>query len=319
MSYHPNSSESLNDLLSRTFKFLKAARLQPFLLTLPLHGDAAESNQQGIREKMLKNRSQVVTNFNPPDVENHENPIALDSLDQVIERLVDSNIVGFVLVVAEYIGPDREPPESDEMNAVTTAAYQYRPVSGGIVELLDEHERAIRGLWCRRSLKPRITGPLLKATTMRLIAHAFEWQHPSTTKRLNRKLLSCLELHGQTFPREMYVFLTTSAGLNLSKHWETPADGGAHNDSPHMKCKCLKLSDKEEAWQFWGISESRFVKFWTSRKDTLVPLVPPDYLMEQFAASATQAKRSSPDYGDNGSSAAAAPPPQDSSKKRQKE
>lgn len=279
------NADSLQGVLDRSYKYLKAANLRPFLLTLPLHGAAAKSNQEGIREKIMKNKSQVVTDQNPESKTAKINPESVKLMNQVADRLTSEDIVGFVMVIAEYLGVEEQSNNTSEHNneLSSTAAYQYRPVAGGIVELLDEYERAVRAVWCRRSLPNTLTDEFLKVIVMRIIAHAFEWQHPSKpNKKVSSKLVSSLEIHSLAFPTETYDFLTKQTGLNLSKHWETEDDGGAHNDSPNQKCKCFKLADKEGAWQFWGISESRFLKAWTLRKDSLIPLEPNSALAGMF-------------------------------------
>eukprot|EP00922_Rhytidocystis_sp_ex-Travisia-forbesii_P049367 GHVS01073494.1.p1 GENE.GHVS01073494.1~~GHVS01073494.1.p1 ORF type:complete len:317 (-),score=41.57 GHVS01073494.1:1682-2632(-) len=286
----PAASEHLTELLDRSYAYLKACGLRPFLLSLPLCGQAAFGNQSGIREKMLKNRSFVETDHNPADIDTNVNVDAVQEINNVVEKLVDQDIVGFVLVVAEYMGPGVSPPDGPD--AVCSSAYQYRPVAGGIVHLLDETERAVRAVWCRRSLPLEASDALLKVVTMRLFAHAFEWQHPDNgSKRVTHKLVSALETHSLAFPKQTYRFMTTQAGMMLSKHWEMHGDGGAHNDAPTQKCKCFKLSENDDSWQFWGISESRFIKYWNTNKDKLIPNVPADAVISQFQRK-VQSKRS---------------------------
>eukprot|EP00922_Rhytidocystis_sp_ex-Travisia-forbesii_P003421 GHVS01004987.1.p1 GENE.GHVS01004987.1~~GHVS01004987.1.p1 ORF type:complete len:308 (-),score=49.55 GHVS01004987.1:358-1281(-) len=287
------AAEQLTELLDRSYAYLKVIGLRPFLLSLPLCGQAAVGNQKGIREKMLKNRSHVATEHNPSDAETNSNPDAAEEIDNVVEQLVEQDVVGFVLVIAEYMGPGPVPKED------TNSAYQYRPVAGGIVHLLDETERAVRAVWCRRSLDTEVSEALLKVVCMRLFAHAFEWQYPERGgKRVAHKLVSALETHGLAFPRQAYKFIT--ADMMLSKHWEMHGDGGAHNDAPQQKCKCYKLADVKESWQFWGISETRFAKYWNTNKDTLIPHTPPEAVLQQFHRK-VQLKRSaeSSDLGDD--------------------
>eukprot|EP00922_Rhytidocystis_sp_ex-Travisia-forbesii_P024141 GHVS01035441.1.p1 GENE.GHVS01035441.1~~GHVS01035441.1.p1 ORF type:complete len:360 (+),score=78.61 GHVS01035441.1:98-1081(+) len=296
----PVSSDPLSELLDRSHSYLKLAGLRPFLLSLPLSGQAADGNQKGIREKMLKNRSHVQTPYNPPDADTHTNADAVEEVDNLVEKLVEPEIVGFVLVIAEYVGPGSATAADD--NGELNAAYQYRPVAGGIVHLLDETERAVRAIWCRRSLPLDVSEVLLKVVTLRLFAHAFEWQYPDLSsggggggigggraKRVAHKLVSALETHSLAFPRQSYRFIT--GGMMLSKHWEMHGDGGAHNDAPTQKCKCFKLSDDEASWQFWGISESRFVKYWNVNKNLLIPINPPEIVIQQFHRN-VQLKRS---------------------------
>eukprot|EP00922_Rhytidocystis_sp_ex-Travisia-forbesii_P003419 GHVS01004985.1.p1 GENE.GHVS01004985.1~~GHVS01004985.1.p1 ORF type:complete len:306 (-),score=38.38 GHVS01004985.1:274-1191(-) len=276
------ASEQLAELLERSYAYLKLLGLRPFLLSLPLCGQAAEGNQKGIRDKMLKNRSYVATDHNPADSDTRTNKDAVEEIDNVVEKLVDKDSIGFVLVIAEYMGPGLAPPEGAD--AVTSSAYQYRPVAGGIVHLLDETERAVRAVWCRRSLSSEVSESLLKVVTLRLFAHAFEWPYPDTGgKRPTHKLVSALETHSLAFPRQTYGFIT--AGLMLSKHWEMHGDGGAHNDAPSQKCKCFKLAGHPESWQFWGISESRFLKYWNMNKHHLIPTHPPEPVLQQSAES----------------------------------
>eukprot|EP00920_Eleutheroschizon_duboscqi_P002698 GHVT01006287.1.p1 GENE.GHVT01006287.1~~GHVT01006287.1.p1 ORF type:complete len:236 (-),score=49.70 GHVT01006287.1:1228-1935(-) len=202
-------------------------------------------------------------------------------------------VVGFVLVLTEYIGPDVPPPNPDD-SSVVSQAFHFCPVAGGIVELLDEHERAVRAVWCRRSIPSECASELLRVVLLRLMAHAFHWSHPHQTKMRNSsKLVSLLEVHGLAFPRSAYEFLSTKEGLNLSKHYETPDNGGAHNDTPNQKCKCFKLQDKPNAWLFLGISESRFIKIWNARRETLIPSIPSQTLVQTFARS--RARSRSPD------------------------
>eukprot|EP00922_Rhytidocystis_sp_ex-Travisia-forbesii_P018061 GHVS01026906.1.p1 GENE.GHVS01026906.1~~GHVS01026906.1.p1 ORF type:complete len:313 (+),score=43.60 GHVS01026906.1:481-1419(+) len=236
------NSDAHRAIVQQSNSLYRQLGLQPFLISLPLHGSTASINKKGIRDKILKNRSYVVTELNPLEANlTREMPEAVHGVETMVERLTDNDIMGFVFVVAEVLSED-----------------DYRPVAGAVVELLDEHERSIRGMWCRRSLPDELVSLLLKVTAIRLFANAFELPTPGQRVRNSNKLISTLETTCLTFPREASDFFTTT--LEMSKHWETEGKAGTHNDHPTVKCNCRKLAGGEGAWQFWGISETRFVK-----------------------------------------------------------
>ncbi|KAF8822426.1 hypothetical protein IE077_004588 [Cardiosporidium cionae] len=111
-----------------------------------------------------------------------------------------------------------------------------------------------------KSLPETLANELMQLTCMLLLAHAFELAFPGKKNRSANKLVSTLDETSLSFPKEAREFLINTA--MLSKHWETKEIAGNHNDSPSCKCKCYRLSGKEDAWMFWGISESRFLKQW---------------------------------------------------------
>ncbi|KAF8820323.1 hypothetical protein IE077_003288 [Cardiosporidium cionae] len=303
------ASAVIQEILDKSRRFFSQIGLRPFLLSLPLQGPAAESNREGIREKILKNRSQV--SADSAENENiQQNATAIDSINDVVDRLTSLDAVGFVLLITEYIGTEDESYDvTDE--SIATAACQHRPVAGGIVELVDEYERAIRGVWCRRSLPEATAERLLEVMILQLVAQSFICEHPmNVSKRSSNKLLSTVDAHCQTFPRETYVFLTSQSGLNLGKHWETPQHGGNHNDTPYKRCQCFKQANKPDAFQFWGISESRFVSLWTNRKATLIPSIPSAELLHKFCFT----KKRKPMTDPNGNSSNE--PPKTASRRR---
>ncbi|PFH37264.1 hypothetical protein BESB_037220 [Besnoitia besnoiti] len=266
---------------SRTEAIFAALHLRSFVLRLPIVNVAdAEKTRQGIFEKILKNRSYSCTRSNPKDAFTRQpNPeLAAAQTEEIVEMLSAPSSVGFVLVVVE---------EAVQTKGGSGQA-EYCPVGGGIVEVVDEHERSIRGLWCRRSLPPDFSSLLMKALCLRIFAQAFEWPDepagavgvspggagtPGTgvssgggtsrggsSSKNPYRLVSCTEKALLLFPRDAVTFLTET--LMLSKHWETELDGGSHNDHPTVKCKCQKLSKLPGAWQFYGICESRFLNYW---------------------------------------------------------
>ncbi|CBZ54576.1 conserved hypothetical protein [Neospora caninum Liverpool] len=273
MSLSSSSYTAQQELInSRTEAVFAALHLRSFVLRLPIvNVPDAEKTRQGIYEKILKNRSFSCTRSNPRDeLTRQPNPdLAAKQTEEVVQILSAPSSVGFVLVVVE-----------ESVQKKGTGQAEYCPVGGGVVEVVDEHERSIRGMWCRRSLPPEFSALLMKALCLRVFAQAFEWpDEPSGavgaspggaapggagassrgTKNPYR-LVSCTEKALLLFPRDAVKFLTES--LMLSKHWETELDGGSHNDHPTVKCKCQKLSKLPGAWQFYGICESRFLNYW---------------------------------------------------------
>ncbi|EPT26716.1 hypothetical protein TGME49_235670 [Toxoplasma gondii ME49] len=274
MSLSSTSYAAQQELInSRTEAVFAALHLRSFVLRLPIVNVAdAEKTRQGIYEKILKNRSFSCTRSNPRDeLTRQPNPdVAAKQTEEIVEMLSAPSSVGFVLVVVE---------ESVQKKGGSGQA-EYCPVGGGIVEVVDEYERSIRGMWCRRSLPPDFSALLMKALCLRVFAQAFEWpEEPSggvgaspggaapgagsgnlRGAKNPYRLVSCTEKALLLFPRDAVKFLTES--LMLSKHWETELDGGSHNDHPTVKCKCQKLSKLPGAWQFYGICESRFLNYW---------------------------------------------------------
>eukprot|EP00922_Rhytidocystis_sp_ex-Travisia-forbesii_P023426 GHVS01034357.1.p1 GENE.GHVS01034357.1~~GHVS01034357.1.p1 ORF type:complete len:313 (-),score=33.28 GHVS01034357.1:344-1282(-) len=289
-------------IVLRTNALYRQLGLQPFILSLPLHGSTADMNKKGIRDKILKNRSYIATEYNlqEPNLTS-EVPEAVRRVDTMVESLSNKDVRGFILVITEVL------PEQD-----------YRPVAGAVVELVDDHERSIRGMWCRRSLPSELVSCLLKVTTIRLFAHAFELAMPGQKVRNSNKLVSTLETACLSFPREAADFLATT--LEMSKHWETETDAGTHSDHPTLKCKCKKLDASKGAWQFWGISETRFIKTWKSNEYVYVPQNVPeeyrDYFLYNPAMEPLAAPAMSDEGGGDGENGTATP---DSKKKRKRE
>eukprot|EP00922_Rhytidocystis_sp_ex-Travisia-forbesii_P018070 GHVS01026915.1.p1 GENE.GHVS01026915.1~~GHVS01026915.1.p1 ORF type:complete len:312 (+),score=27.82 GHVS01026915.1:347-1282(+) len=258
------TSEIHRAIVKQSNALYRELGLQPFLLPLPLYGATADNNKKGIRDKILKNRSYVVTEYNHLETNvTREIPDVVNMVETMVESLTENDITGFVFVLAEVL------PEQD-----------YRPVAGAVVELLDDHERTIRGIWCRRSLPGELVSWMLKVTAILLFAHAFELATSGQRIRNSNKLVSTLETTCLTFPREVADFLTTT--LEMSKHWETEANAGTHNDHPNVKCKCRKLGVEDGAWQFWGISETRFIKIWKENGQRYIPQTVPDKFKNYF-------------------------------------
>eukprot|EP00922_Rhytidocystis_sp_ex-Travisia-forbesii_P018064 GHVS01026909.1.p1 GENE.GHVS01026909.1~~GHVS01026909.1.p1 ORF type:complete len:272 (+),score=36.58 GHVS01026909.1:481-1296(+) len=201
------NSDAHRAIVQQSNSLYRQLGLQPFLISLPLHGSTASINKKGIRDKILKNRSYVVTELNPLEANlTREMPEAVHGVETMVERLTDNDIMGFVFVVAEVLSED-----------------DYRPVAGAVVELLDEHERSIRGMWCRRSLPDELVSLLLKVTAIRLFANAFELPTPGQRVRNSNKLISTLETTCLTFPREASDFFTTSKSFLSYTQFHPPA------------------------------------------------------------------------------------------------
>lgn len=136
------SSYSMHQELinTRTEAIFAALHLKSFVLRLPIANVAdAEKTRQGIYEKILKNRSYSCTRSNPRDelTRQPDPEVSAAQTAEIVALLSAPSTVGFVLVVVEEA----------VQNSKTGGQPEYCPVGGGIVEVIDEHERSIRGLW----------------------------------------------------------------------------------------------------------------------------------------------------------------------------
>ncbi|KAL8434231.1 hypothetical protein Efla_001996 [Eimeria flavescens] len=249
--------------------------LGTFLLRLPLPSKDSGSTVQGICEKVMKNRSSSHTRANPVD-DNTEQPDLARSeayVQRLREMLSSESVAGFVLVVVE--NPPAEASEGTEVH--------YCPVAGGIIEVLDSFERSVRAIWCRRSLPADVSEAIMRALSLRLFAYAFASSQQVVPNLLNKeslspakapaanRLISCTQESMFLFPVDATVFMKTQ--LCMSKHWETPLDGGSHIDHPKAPCRCSSLRNVAGAWQFCGISLSRFVNYWRNHGRTAIPAI----------------------------------------------
>lgn len=224
----------------------------------------------------MKNRSSAYTRANPIDANTEQPDITRSEayVQNIREMLSSESVAGFVLVVVE--NPPSEASRGSEVH--------YCPVAGGIVEVLDSFERSVRAIWCRRSLPVEVSEAIMRALTLRLFAYGFassqqkvpnllnkESLSPSKTTAANR-LISCTQESMFLFPRDATAFMKTQ--LCMSKHWETPLDGGSHIDHPKAPCRCSSVRSVAGAWQFSGISLSRFVNYWRNHGRTAFHEIP---------------------------------------------
>ncbi|OEH76950.1 uncharacterized protein LOC34622134 [Cyclospora cayetanensis] len=263
----------LQEIGEATDSVLSSMNLRPFLLRLPLPAKDAGSTIQGICEKVMKNRSLSHTRSNPIDTHTEQPDISRSEaqVQRIRELLSSESVAGFVLVVVE--NPPLEACEGSDVH--------YCPVAGGIMEVLDPVERSLRAIWCRRSLPLDVSEVIMRALSLRLFAYGFASSQQMVPNLLNKdslslsktpvanRLISCTEESMYLFPRDATAFLKTQ--LCMSKHWETPLDGGSHIDHPKAPCRCGSVRNVAGAWQFSGISLSRFVNYWRNHGRTAIP------------------------------------------------
>ncbi|KAL8275934.1 hypothetical protein Esti_000050 [Eimeria stiedai] len=281
----------LQEIGEVTDSLLSSMNLRTFLLRLPLPTKDAGSTIQGICEKVMKNRSCSHTKANPLDSNTEQPDISRAEayVQRIREMLSSESVAGFVLVVVE--NPSTEASEGSEVH--------YCPVAGGIVEVLDSFERSASApkrvghgpqlcqlrvqivRRCRRSLPPDVSEAIMRALSLRLFAYGFASSQQVVPNLLNRetlspakapaanRLISCTQESMFLFPRDATAFMKTQ--LCMSRHWETPLDGGSHIDHPKAPCRCSSVRNVAGAWQFSGISLSRFVNYWRNHGRTAVP------------------------------------------------
>lgn len=279
------AAECLQEIGKATDSVFLSLNLRPFLLRLPLPPEDASSTIQGICEKVVKNRSFSHTRSNPLD-DSTEQPDISRSEAQVQcirELLSNGNAAGFVLVVVE----------NPSVHTSDLSEVQYCPVAGGVVEVLDSSERSVRAIWCRRSLPLNVSEIIIRALSLRLFAYGFASSQqvvpnlldkdlllPSKTP-VSSRLISCTQESMFLFPRNATAFMKSE--LCMSKHWETPLDGGTHIDHPKAPCRCSSKRNVPGAWQFSGISLSRFVNYWRNHGRTAISEIP-TYAVSYFIA-----------------------------------
>eukprot|EP00923_Selenidium_pygospionis_P010384 GHVN01018050.1.p1 GENE.GHVN01018050.1~~GHVN01018050.1.p1 ORF type:complete len:337 (-),score=84.73 GHVN01018050.1:336-1289(-) len=263
------------DIRSLTDKVFDRYSYSSFSLPIPLSGDKAESNKNGIKEKILKNRSQLRTEMNqsPETIDgsdvcssNEENESALNEIKSMVDRLIscsgdDGKMTGFVFILAE-----KHNDQQQEM---------LRPVAGGIFEYLLNGDREIRGVWCRRNLNSETASEINKAVCVRLMADALLYNSPITqTERGDEREVGLMDrsisIRAElllSFPTAAAKFVTDREGLNLREHKEL---GCNHSDNPTSKCKCLGLKAKDGSKlavpRFYGIGLNRFFNQFKQRE-----------------------------------------------------
>ncbi|KAH8581523.1 uncharacterized protein ELE39_000584 [Cryptosporidium sp. chipmunk genotype I] len=249
--------------------------LRPFLLNLPLNKN--ENTRDGIKKKIYRSFSYKIEEYrkelnifkNEDNVFNliFDNIESLDEnllksfshkldlndkdskvVEEVIGLLNDPNICGFIFIIAKPIngvGPGK--------------TLNFKPVLGAVIELVDDNERAIRMMFCKRRLPYSISEMLIRLSIGRVFIHALKWSYDNGDKKRKNsgKLVSILDEHIQFFPIPAYNILVNE--MNMSPHWELPSKKIAHSDSFKAKCPCYKFSKSEDSRKFWGISESRYI------------------------------------------------------------
>ncbi|CDJ42327.1 hypothetical protein, conserved [Eimeria tenella] len=265
------SQSSLQEIGEATDAVFASLHLRPFLLRLPLPAGEAAATIRGICEKVTKNKSASHTRSNPLDAAT-EQPDAARAEQQVEglrQMLSSQSVAGFVLVLVEApqgpLGGPQGPLKGPQ-------GPHYCPVAGGIVEVVDPVERSVRAIWCRRSLPAEVSEVIMRTLSLRLFAYGFASSQQMVPSSLNKdslspsktpvanRLISCTQESMFLFPRDATAFMKTQ--LCMSRHWETPLDGGSHIDHPKAPCRCSSVRNVAGAWQFSGISLSRFVNYW---------------------------------------------------------
>ncbi|EDO07604.1 hypothetical protein BBOV_III000370 [Babesia bovis T2Bo] len=174
------------------------------------------------------------------------------SVNNIIERLDSEDMKGCIIMLAD---------RNDSTAGVT-------PLAGGIIEIIDAHERSIQALWFNRSLEERMDIKiLLKTLVLRIFAHAYQMNLSPNKSAKNNKLVSIYQSMLIAFPRESITFIEKD--MLLSKHYEANNIAVTHNDSPKVPCKCHRAA--AEATEFYyGISETRFNNLYMSVYETIL-------------------------------------------------
>ncbi|OLQ18230.1 hypothetical protein ChUKH1_10920 [Cryptosporidium hominis] len=249
--------------------------LRPFLINLPLNKN--ENTRDGIKKKIYRSFSYKIEEYrkelnifmNEDNVFNliFDNIESLDenilrgfsqiidlndkdsnTVEDVIRLLNDPNICGFIFIIAKPIHIE-EPGKT----------LNFKPILGAVIELVDDNERAIRMMFCKRRFPYSISEMLIRLSIGRVFIHALKWNYDDGNKKRksSNKLVSILDEHIQFFPIPAYNILIKE--MNMSPHWELSTKKIAHSDSFKAKCPCYKFSKLEESRKFWGISESRYI------------------------------------------------------------
>jgi len=257
---------SRDHLKVRTNQYLNRKNLKLYMLPLPLKGNSAAATVEGIRSKIFRNRSLLVTASNSADsilaaggtpVDNDE---TLAFVQKKILSLLDPGSKGMVLIVAEAAKNRSAMSSSDSNDAEEDRS--FLPIGGGVIEYVDASERQIWGLWCRRSLDVSARTGLIKVLCLRTLAEAL-WNSDCPTlggmfsETPSNRLISIPEKLSVAFPVDANVFLRSRDGVGLLCHAETAL--GRHNDVMGERCPCLKAqAEAKELDRFWGISLNRF-------------------------------------------------------------
>ncbi|OII72206.1 uncharacterized protein cubi_01539 [Cryptosporidium ubiquitum] len=249
--------------------------LRPFLLNLPLNNN--DNTRNGIKKKVYRSFSYKIEEYRKElNVFKDENNVFnlifdnLESLDEglvrsfsqdltfsdkdskivedIIELLSDPNICGFIFIIAKPVY------EEDLKKPIN-----FKPVLGAVIELVDDNERAIRMIFCKRRLPYVISEKLIRLSIGRIFIHAFKWNYDNgnNKKKNNSKLITILDEHIQFFPIPAYNILIKE--MNMLAHWELSSKKISHSDNFKTKCSCHKFSELENSRKFWGISESRYI------------------------------------------------------------
>ncbi|CDI87056.1 hypothetical protein, conserved [Eimeria praecox] len=109
-------------------------------------------------------------------------------------------------------------------------------------EIERDREGERERLLCRRSLPSEVSEAIMRTLILRLFAYGFASSQQMVPQMLNKdvlaptkspvsnRLISCTQESIYLFPRDASLFMKTQ--LCMSKHWETPLDGGSHIDHP---------------------------------------------------------------------------------------
>ncbi|OII77493.1 hypothetical protein cand_016530 [Cryptosporidium andersoni] len=264
-------------ILNHCDYILSELGLRTFLIKLPLNSSIAKSTGKGIKQKIFKNLSFSSIKIDQDNIiqknngyyslnmgvrdmnlcrysnSKYLNKEDLLNIENIVKSLTEPTICGFVFLIAEISLEDK----SSLYNS-NTSSKCYRPIGGGIVELVDDYERCLRSIFCKKKLPLKISENILRIIIGRTIIHALQWKYNNSKKKCTNKVISVLDDHIKLFPIPAYNILLKD--LPMSKHWEIYDDAGSHSDHPGIKCNCYKLSNFPNSRQFWGISESRFMK-----------------------------------------------------------
>lgn len=251
--------------------------LKSFILNLPLN-DQNISSQEGIQEKIYRNFSyksqeesielgvfknkddvfdlrfnnlgcldEMLMSILPRDENLNEDDYL--TIENATNILCDPTLNGIIFVTAKQT--QMEQPRKTP---------NFRPILGAVIEILNDKERAIRVMFCKRRLSYNITEKLIRLSVGRILIHAIKWDSDNTDiseDKPNGKFISIMDSHIQFFPIPAYNMLIKE--LKMTAHWESPYEKVTHVDNPKTKCKCHKFSDFADSTKFWGISESRYI------------------------------------------------------------
>lgn len=299
--------ESYKQVISFGDRIFPDLELKPFILSLPLASENTNT-QEGVRKKICRNFSYKGEESNTElGIFRNQDGIfelrlnSLESLDeklmidfpqepklsegdcQVIEGIIDflsrSSTNGLIFIVTKAVQmEDRERSNS------------FRPILGAVIEIINDKERAIRMVFCKRRFPYSISEKLVRLSIGRILIHAIKWDtdddDSGNEEKTNGKFISILDSHVQLFPIPAYNILVKE--MKMTAHWEHPSEKFPHSDDPETKCPCHNLSGSENSRKFWGISESRYISTIKSNPEIFGSLIQIDDFINDSSLNHTQ-------------------------------